>query len=127
MGKSGPRDQNIVRSNWPSPVLQNRKCLRRRLGGSLVIRQHAGGIGQRAGARSCFLINSASSERHSSECDTLLSKHPALLPCANAPNRGHGPDTARLITFTNQLNTSQYPEIANWKLKIATSGPVSIQ
>jgi hypothetical protein len=40
---------------------------------------------------------------------------------------GHGPDTARLITFTNQLNTSQYPEIANWKLKIATSGPVNIQ
>ena len=39
----------------------------------------------------------------------------------------HGPDTARLITFTNQLNTSQYPEIANWKLKIATSGPVNVQ
>jgi hypothetical protein len=39
----------------------------------------------------------------------------------------HGPDTARLITFTNQLNTSNYPEIANWKLKIATSGPVNIQ
>jgi hypothetical protein len=39
----------------------------------------------------------------------------------------HGPDTARLITFTNQLNTSQYPEIANWKLKIATSGSVNIQ
>ncbi len=39
----------------------------------------------------------------------------------------HGPDTARLITFTNQLNTSNYPEIANWKLKIATSGPVGIQ
>lgn len=39
----------------------------------------------------------------------------------------HGPDTARLITFTNQLNTSQYPEIANWKLKIATSGPVNIR
>ena len=40
---------------------------------------------------------------------------------------GHGPDTARLITFSNQLNTSQYPEIANWKLKIATSGAVNIQ
>jgi hypothetical protein len=40
---------------------------------------------------------------------------------------GHGPDTARLITFTNQLNTSQYPEIANWKLKIATSGAVNLQ
>jgi hypothetical protein len=39
----------------------------------------------------------------------------------------HGPDTARLITFTNQLNTSNYPEIANWKLKIATSGPIGIQ
>jgi hypothetical protein len=39
----------------------------------------------------------------------------------------HGPDTARLITFTNQLKTTQYPEIANWKLKIATSGPVKIQ
>jgi hypothetical protein len=39
----------------------------------------------------------------------------------------HGQDTARLITFTNQLNTSQYPEIANWKLKIATSGSVNIQ
>jgi hypothetical protein len=39
----------------------------------------------------------------------------------------HGPDTARLITFTNQLNTGQYPEIANWNLKIAISGPVSIQ
>lgn len=40
---------------------------------------------------------------------------------------GHGPDTARLINFTNQLNVSKYPEIANWKLKIATSGPVNIQ
>ena len=39
----------------------------------------------------------------------------------------HDPDTARLITFTNQLNTSQCPEIANWKLKIANSGPVNIQ
>jgi hypothetical protein len=38
-----------------------------------------------------------------------------------------GPDTARLITFTNQLNTSQYQEIANWKLRIATSGSVNIQ
>ena len=39
----------------------------------------------------------------------------------------HGPDTARLITFTNQLNVSKYPEIANWKLKIAPSGSVNIQ
>jgi hypothetical protein len=40
---------------------------------------------------------------------------------------GHGPDTARLVYFTNQLNVSKYPEIANWKLKTATSGPVNIQ
>ncbi len=40
---------------------------------------------------------------------------------------GHGPDTARLITFTNQLSTSKYPEIADWKLKIATSGSVNIE
>ena len=40
---------------------------------------------------------------------------------------GHGPDTARLINFTNQLNVSQYPAIANWKLQIATSDVVDIQ
>ena len=40
---------------------------------------------------------------------------------------GHGPDTARLVNFANQLNVSNYPEIANWKLKIATSGPVNLQ
>ena len=40
---------------------------------------------------------------------------------------GHGPDTARLVNFANQLNVGNYPEIANWKLKIATSGPVGIQ
>jgi hypothetical protein len=39
----------------------------------------------------------------------------------------NGPDTARLIKFTNQLNVgTNYPEIANWKLKIASSGPVNI-
>ncbi len=40
---------------------------------------------------------------------------------------GHGTDTARLINFANQLNTSVYPEIANWKLQIATSGAVDIK
>jgi hypothetical protein len=40
---------------------------------------------------------------------------------------GHGPDTARLVKFTNQLDVAKYPEIANWKLKIATSGTVNIQ
>jgi len=40
---------------------------------------------------------------------------------------GHGPDTARLVNFANQLNIGNYPEIANWKLKIATSGPVNLQ
>ena len=39
----------------------------------------------------------------------------------------NGPDTARLINFTNQLNVgTKYPEIANWKLKIASSGLVDI-
>lgn len=39
----------------------------------------------------------------------------------------NGPDTKRLITFTNQLNVgTSYPEIANWKLKIAGSGLVNI-
>lgn len=41
--------------------------------------------------------------------------------------QGHGPDTARLINFTSQLNVSQYPAIAKWKLQIATSGPISVQ
>ena len=39
---------------------------------------------------------------------------------------GHGPDTARLINFVSQLSTKLYPEISNWKLQIATSGPVAI-
>ncbi len=39
----------------------------------------------------------------------------------------NGPDTRRLINFTNQLNVgTSYPEIANWKLKIAGSGPVPL-
>ena len=38
-----------------------------------------------------------------------------------------GPDTARLINYTNELNVgTAYPEIANWKLKITSSGPVNI-
>jgi len=41
---------------------------------------------------------------------------------------GHGPDTARLVKFTHQLNVgTDYPEIANWKLEIASSGIVDIQ
>ncbi len=39
----------------------------------------------------------------------------------------NGPDTARLINYTNELNVgTAYPEIANWKLKITSSGPVDI-
>jgi len=38
----------------------------------------------------------------------------------------NGPDTARLIKFTNELDTTKYTEISNWKLKIAGSGPVSL-
>jgi hypothetical protein len=34
----------------------------------------------------------------------------------------NGPDTTRLINFTNQLNVgTSYPEIANWKLKISSN------
>ena len=39
----------------------------------------------------------------------------------------HGPDTARLIKFTNQLDVNKYTEISNWKLKVASSGPAVIQ
>jgi hypothetical protein len=39
---------------------------------------------------------------------------------------GHGPDTTRLVNFTTLLNLSQYPPIADWKLQIATSGPVKL-
>jgi len=39
-----------------------------------------------------------------------------------------GPDTQRLINYASQLNVgTSYPEIANWKLKIAGSGSVGIQ
>jgi hypothetical protein len=39
----------------------------------------------------------------------------------------NGPDTQRLINYTNELNVgTAYPEIANWKLKITSSGPVKI-
>ena len=39
---------------------------------------------------------------------------------------GHGPDTARLVSFVNGLDLTRYPEIANWKLLIASSGSVAI-
>jgi len=35
-----------------------------------------------------------------------------------------GPDTRRLIKFTNQLDVNKYTEISNWKLKVAGSGIV---
>jgi len=38
-----------------------------------------------------------------------------------------GPDTARLIKFTNELDVSKYTEISNWKLKISSSGDVDIE
>jgi hypothetical protein len=38
-----------------------------------------------------------------------------------------GPDTARLVKFTNELDVNKYTEISNWKLKIASSGDVNIQ
>ncbi len=38
-----------------------------------------------------------------------------------------GPDTARLIKYTNELNVgTAYPEISNWKLKITSTGTVDI-
>jgi hypothetical protein len=40
---------------------------------------------------------------------------------------GHGPDTARLVKFTTELDVNKYTEISNWKLKIASSGAVDIQ
>jgi hypothetical protein len=39
----------------------------------------------------------------------------------------NGPDTARLVKFTNELDVNKYTEISNWKLKIASSGDVNIQ
>ncbi len=38
-----------------------------------------------------------------------------------------GPDTARLVNFTDQLDVNKYTEISNWKLKVNSSGPVNIQ
>ena len=39
----------------------------------------------------------------------------------------NGPDTARLVKFTNQLDVNKYTEISNWKLKIADTPPVDIR
>ena len=39
----------------------------------------------------------------------------------------NGPDTARLIKYTNELDVNKYTEISNWKLKIMSSGAVNIQ
>lgn len=38
-----------------------------------------------------------------------------------------GPDTARLVKFTSELDTTKYTEISNWKLRTGTSGIVNIQ
>lgn len=38
-----------------------------------------------------------------------------------------GPDTARLVKFTNELDVNKYTEISNWKLQIAGSGFINIQ
>ncbi len=40
--------------------------------------------------------------------------------------QGRGPDTARLVQFANDLNVNNYPEIAGWKLLIATTGVVNL-
>ena len=40
---------------------------------------------------------------------------------------GHGPDTARLIRFASDLNVANYPEIASWKLSVASTGIVDIK
>lgn len=40
---------------------------------------------------------------------------------------GQGPDTARLVSFARELDVNRYQEIRNWKLQIATSGPIVIQ
>jgi len=42
-------------------------------------------------------------------------------------DQGHGPDTARLIKFTSKLDVDHYPEIASWKLAIASSGVVGLR
>ena len=41
--------------------------------------------------------------------------------------QGRGPDTARLVQIVKNLNTSNYPEIASWKLLVADSGVVSVK
>jgi hypothetical protein len=38
----------------------------------------------------------------------------------------NGPDTARLIKYTNELDVNKYTEISNWKLKVTSSGPIDI-
>ena len=35
-----------------------------------------------------------------------------------------GPDTARVVKFTDELDVNKYTEISNWKLKISGSGAV---
>jgi len=39
----------------------------------------------------------------------------------------NGPDTARLVKFTNELDVNKYTEISNWKLKVTSSGAVDIK
>jgi hypothetical protein len=41
--------------------------------------------------------------------------------------QGRGRDTARLVQFAKNLRVDSYPEIANWKLLIASTGTVGIQ
>src|SRR5208337_4301937 len=36
----------------------------------------------------------------------------------------NGPDTARLIKYTKELDVNKYTEISNWKLKVTSSGPL---
>jgi hypothetical protein len=40
---------------------------------------------------------------------------------------GRGSDTARLVKFASLLRVDKYPEIADWKLTIASTGVVSIK
>ncbi len=40
---------------------------------------------------------------------------------------GQGPDTERLVSFARKLDVNRYQEIRDWKLEIATSGPIIIQ
>jgi len=41
--------------------------------------------------------------------------------------QGRGHDTARLVQFAKNLRVDNYPEIANWKLLVASSDTVSIK